>query len=848
MPLCRLAICRFSKLIVLIAMFVVCLSACSNPTPSPLPETMITFACYRNELAFYQDAADEFHKINPGLYVRLVLMDDILSNAPQDALERLHYVAARADTFLWSSRGIDGGPANLVSDLTPFVQGDKEMDESAFWPGMLTHFRDQNRTWGIPAAVNPSFVLFDPAAFDQAGLAHPEPGWTWGDFFLAAQQLVQREGEYVHRYGVYLNRDAARSLVEGLGGQLIDASSGALVPALDDPNMVAAMQQFADLVRTGQVMLDTATEQPVDLVDVVLHKKTAMSLITAQLWDGQARRRAQGLDISPLPGSSSVRLGGYYISAGAAHPQAAWLWLRFLSLEEPPRGWMPARQALLDGSAFGRTMDNQTLTILRYAAEHALPPVRPVGVEQLFDQAVEQVLAGEPVQAVLTSVQHQALVWPTPAPVGKFQVNVPPSALVGTAEQITFVTTDAQAYFSLVEVFRQEHPEIKVIVLEAAEATNQTRWVGPADLIAKTQADCVCSGGAVQNSETRQALLNLQPFIETDATLPLDDYIPWTLDQMRYEGSVWGLPAGVSVDVLYYNRALFDETGISCPDRSWKWDDLFQVARQIARNQAGEQRYGFILWPDSRIFPLFQSLSESLIDPAAQPPAFLFDTPDAVGAARKLAALVQDQVVPDAGDAAILYDLIYKGQVAMWTASAREFEIADREFCPAYLPQEGYQFSMGTSSCFISASTPHAQASWMWLRFLADYIPYNDDLQFGAKSTSKLPSRRSLLASQEFQFYVGGDAQAIYLDALERMRPEGETGLDTLPVYANRAYRFLDAALQQIVWQDADAQTELSQAQFKADAYLACLRRQSDQDAAAAQTCYEQVEADAARP
>jgi hypothetical protein len=101
-----------------------------------------------------------------------------------------------------------------------------------------------------------------------------------------------------------------------------------------------------------------------------------------------------------------------------------------------------------------------------------------------------------------------------------------------------------------------------------------------------------------------------------------------------------------------------------------------------------------------------------------------------------------------------------------------------------------------------------------------------------------------LLTSNAFREQVGADAQAVYLEALECEEWGLLLGQEHLPPYASRAITWLDQALRGILWNGADAQAELSEAQRKAEAYLECLRQRDDpEDEASAQACFEQVDA-----
>lgn len=191
---------KFSRktLAYFIVLATILLWGCS-PTYTPEPSSLV-FGCRRAEFPAFQEAIDSFRQRYPHIRVQLVALEELVPAGASDDLSRLHDVAQQVDLFLWSERGVEGGPAGLLTDLSSYIRDNSNMSEQVFWPGLLSRFQDQGKTWGIPATVNPVFVLYYPAAFNELNLAHPSAEWTWADFVQTAQLLVKQEdGEFVRR-------------------------------------------------------------------------------------------------------------------------------------------------------------------------------------------------------------------------------------------------------------------------------------------------------------------------------------------------------------------------------------------------------------------------------------------------------------------------------------------------------------------------------------------------------------------------------------------------------------------------------------------------------------------------
>ena len=828
---------RAGTLSLSLVLLVATLGACTTPGKTPTAAqvgrpTRLTFACPIDDKMIYQAIADALHDAHPDLEVQIV---------PMERSTPLQQLASRADTFVCYESCVEEGPAGLLLDLTPFLKGEQEPHGEDFLPGLMERFRWQGGVWGLPAGMDPLVVFYDPAVFDDAGVAYPTAGWTWDDLLSQVQRLTQREGEQVVRYGfVDLLGGGLESVIEERGAQIVDLSVEPPRPMLDDPRTVAAVQWYADLALTHGVMLNPAQAEGESPLASLLEGRAAMAVGLANSWAVAVQDRPS-LGIVPLPGKGPLMsVYGYFISAGTTHAEAAWRWLQFLSRRVAPLNVLPARRSLISQSSLATTAGKEVLAIFLDSAEHALPPVRPVMARVWLSQALDQIFAGEAVEAALSTAQQKALAQATPAPettLAPLPTPVPPAK-----DTIIFVTVwNRSTYEALAQAFHDTHPEIEVVVHGAEEFSGHT----PAALIAASHADCILTPASLAE-ETRQSVLNLQPLVDTDPTFPLDDYDPESLERVSYQNDLWGLPAQVAVDVLYYDKALFDEAGIAYPTGEWTWDDWLAAARRLRGGEGAERCYGVVLWPGTSLIFLLEAMAGTLVDSLGTPSGFRFGTPDVVAAAQQLAGLVTAGIAPTLEAGADGYDelydlnysLIHSGQVGMWIQSSMSVGMEwaryqGRSIGVAPLPRGGRPVAPRSmvTAYYIAADTPHIEACWEWLKFVSDHIPQNG-----------LSARRSLVASDEFRAYVGEEAQAAYLASLTYPDTNVFRDLEGLPG-SRQAYTWLIQASQEILWQGADAQAALSQAQQKTEAYLDCLRQRAGSlDKEAMRTCFQAAE------
>ncbi|UQZ81331.1 Bacterial extracellular solute-binding protein [Paenibacillus konkukensis] len=59
-------------------------------------------------------------------------------------------------------------------------------------------------------------------------------------------------------------------------------------------------------------------------------------------------------------------------------------------------------------------------------------------------------------------------------------------------------------------------------------------------------------------------------------------------------GKIESLPIFTTAEVLMYNKDIFDKFGVPYPTENMTWDDLYELAKQVSRSDAGVQYYGFL--------------------------------------------------------------------------------------------------------------------------------------------------------------------------------------------------------------------------------------------------------------
>ncbi len=844
-------ICRYNLCVALL------LSSCVA-THEPLAQNSVTisFACARMDRSVYQTAADAFHSLNPDIQVRIVAAEDIAgrtsaaSTQPvavaRAVYEVLGTLAAGVDSFVASDIAVEGGDAWLL-DLTPFISAGNGPSEEDFLKGLWQRFEWQSGMWGLPASVDPTVIYYRSDIFQRADLRQPALNWTWDQLLHAAEQLSASAAlETTKLFGLAdPGYQGVRSFIPAHGGTLVNIAETTPRPALNAPATVAAIQAYINLAVQQKVML---LPHPGSVYSLLQSQQAAMVIGNASdWWDLGALR--QHLRIAAVPQGGPVVLNGYYISAKAAYPAAAWRWLQFINGRVAPADGLPAHAELWASSSQVTEAGEATANTLRFAVEHGLSPIRPAATATLLDFALERTFAGQALESALDEAQKQALeiiALPVTLPATTTNQLAPVAEAV---EQITFLSSAVQpSYLALIKAFQENHSDIEIKLVYEFEMrdipSGDTQYWTLDEIAAKSHADCFF-WPIIQKDPEWKAVLDLEPFIEAEARAIQEDYYPWALEPLYYQGKLHGLPGRATALTVYYNHTLFDTLGLVQPQPNWTWTDLFATAQKLAGSDQDGQRFGFAI--GSRPIELLTVIGAEDVFAATirrdegQPVSLQFAIPEIVNRVGLLADRVKHGVIPAPTDPKIagqagISQLIASGRVGMRLGHGAPpltpFFVEHVSVAP--WPTGGSCISpMLDGAYYIAAKTQHAQSCWQWLNFLSTRLPADMD--------GLSPSRSSVIR-EALRSQVGAQTQQRLQAALEC--DEAHSDFQDIPglPYSHLGYFWLEDALQRIIWNQTELETALNQAQNHANSYLACLRARPDPaDWPSAVECVKQI-------
>ncbi|HRU40104.1 MAG TPA: sugar ABC transporter substrate-binding protein, partial [Candidatus Goldiibacteriota bacterium] len=138
----------------------------------------------------------------------------------------------------------------VLEDLTPFLEADKTLKKSDFYPQIIDRFTVGKSLYVLPRDIAPiCTVYYNKKAFDEAGVKYPKDDWTWNDLVTIGKRLVKKDANgMVTRFGYVDDWPIWEAFVYSNGGKLVDNVKNPTKCVMDKKEVIEAVQFRADLI------------------------------------------------------------------------------------------------------------------------------------------------------------------------------------------------------------------------------------------------------------------------------------------------------------------------------------------------------------------------------------------------------------------------------------------------------------------------------------------------------------------------------------------------------------------------------------------------------------------------
>ena len=340
---------------------------------------------------------------------------------------------------------------------------------------------------------------------------------------------------------------------------------------------------------------------------------------------------------------------------------------------------------------------------------------------------------------------------------------------------------DQQAYQDLVAAYQQLDPAAQIALIPVGtQADYENRLT--ADFAAGTPADVVLVNyRRFYEYESRGLLTPIGPYLAASRVLSATDFYRLALTPYYHGRTLVCLPQSASAQVMYYNRALFDQAGLPYPTARWSWDDFLAAAQALTRDTDGDGQldvYGFgteVTFP--ALIPYLWQRQVTVVDNVLLPRRLELNQPPGPLALQWLADLqLKYHVAPDAAAEAAesSESRFLNGRLGMYFNSRRGVAayraVADLDWDVAPLPSyKGRHTTTLTSDGYcLTTAAPDPAAAWRFIEFAASEVGQT----LLARTGRVGPSLISVAESPVFLDPTQRPASAqVFLDALDSAWP-----------------------------------------------------------------------------
>lgn len=272
-------------------------------------------------------------------------------------------------------------------------------------------------------------------------------------------------------------------------------------------------------------------------------------------------------------------------------------------------------------------------------------------------------------------------------------------------------------YRDVVTQFETAHPHIEVQILEIP-----ANYYGKVLVMiaGRNSPDLMWIGQSFAEFAARGVFLDLSEKLA--AEVDLEEYLPQALSWYRVGDRQYGIPFGIDMNFIAFNKALFDEAGVPYPTDDWDYDHFLRTAKALTRDIDGDGRidqYGFKGNLEKASFGA-QVISADGTDVLCNRPEMI----ECLRANLDLSRKHKVSPLPDDADFQGLdaYSYFLQGKAAMmqfftWNlpflrrrCAAMDWDIVNNPT----IRQRGHWAS--SQAILVSSSTPHPEEAWLLCR------------------------------------------------------------------------------------------------------------------------------------
>jgi multiple sugar transport system substrate-binding protein len=312
-----------------------------------------------------------------------------------------------------------------------------------------------------------------------------------------------------------------------------------------------------------------------------------------------------------------------------------------------------------------------------------------------------------------------------------------------------------------------------------------------------------------------QSLEPLDSYSSKDEELNIEDFYPGLFNYGKIDGKLYGIPAGFTTRVVYYNKKLFDEAKIPYPKDGWTWKEFQDIAAKLS--DKSKKQYGFGVRAENDTYDLQSfvwSNGSSFISDDGKTIEGFMNSKETAESIQMLGDMVKNgSAVLTGGKGQQSGDDIFKaGKIAMWESGIwplESFKTAGIDVgtveIPAF-PGKPVKGVLAESALSIAKDSKQKDLAWEFVKF---YVS-NESIKM---RVADLPVRVSVVNE------LKKDQDPLYKPYYTMLERSSNTPAFLLNPKWNEVNRQLSAAVEAVM-HGSNAQEVLNQAVKDSERYL----------------------------
>lgn len=142
----------------------------------------------------------------------------------------------------------------------------------------------------------------------------------------------------------------------------------------------------------------------------------------------------------------------------------------------------------------------------------------------------------------------------------------------------------------VIERFEKSHDRVKIEYVSGIQKKDYAEWLSQQALTGNLPDVFLVRSDDLHTFANVGMLEELEAYMEKDADMDAGRYFTPALQSGQYRQKQYVLPYESVPTMMYVNKTLLDQYGISVPENDWTWDDFYAICDQVSQDHDGDGR------------------------------------------------------------------------------------------------------------------------------------------------------------------------------------------------------------------------------------------------------------------